>query len=1357
MGSEFRQTHRGVSSSILFTLITCLFLAASSSAQAAAPLITTTSFSSVSATTATLQGAVDPNATRVKDAHFEYLPLATYEANDNSFEGATPTEAQVIEATVTANGALVKDSNQITVLDIPSGTFLPGQSIAGSGIPAATFIIDVQRETVNGVTEETLTISKPATEDQSSVKITARGGEARGTGDLVAESKAVDNLATTTGTFVAGQSISGPGIPPNTSIELALANPTPHLVLSREATATSSAAPLLAGVGQPLSAQITGLEPGSAYAFRLTATNTKAETVFGPTLVFRTLASTPTYGPCENEAFRGASPSGALPDCRAYEQASPIQKNGGDLTAASIYTTKASIDGDRISFNAATPIQGGEGAQVFTPPYLASRGADGWTTRGLMPSFGLGQEGLITSQTPDLSQFFGYIVRIGAERETSVFARSSADGSTQLLFPQTPGIERPKVSGSNADGSVVFFEAPGAALTPEAAAGHPNLYVWDRASGAVRLVGVFNDGTAPPKGSFAGPYNWMQKHPYEGGANSYYFTRDLRASSEDGSRAYFTAADGQLYLRLNPTQPQSPTSGGECTDPALACTLHVSATEKTNGGPGQNGPDPAGAAPAAFMAASADGSAAYFTSSEKLTNDANTGPEQPPASIGRADLADPDPQSTLKEDFLPKHAIGLATSPDGKYLYWVDPTKGTIGRANIEAEPASEVDDEFIDPGETEVEIVPDPGYGEPSTLRGDSVPRYVTVGPCAEGGECVYWTNRGPIAPVQTPTPYFAAPGEPIPTAGTIGRAELDSSGNLVPDSVKADFITGASDPQGIAANSEYVYWANDNGLEGIGTSVGRAPIGSPAGANQNYYADRLGNFPIFGVALDSSYLYLSRENTDTEGAKITRFPLDEIPNDSEHGNEGFLGIGDTGIRSIQVVSGKIYWTAPGSHAIGVDSNEDFYLGTPATAEKGRCATSPTCDPELIHTQGAPTGLAISGTHLYFSVNGEAPTNPGNDLYRYQAGASPHLTDLTAEPTGNGAEVQGVIGTSEDGSYLYFVANGPLAPGTSRGTCHGDPEDVQGRCNLYLSHEGQLNFIARLDANFDRGGWQPNGIRGAGETAPKTAFLSADGATLVFRSSRQLTSYDNEGVPEFYRYRADEPGSLHCITCNPIGAPPNAAPTIASIESTSASSNPPAPVLSRNLSADGGRFFFETTEALLAADTNGDEACPVVFQDVRACQDVYQWEAKGSGTCESEAQNGGCLSLISTGKSPDASYFADASASGDDVFFFTRSALVGSDTDSLRDVYDARVEGGLASQNQPPPKPPCEGEATCRLPLSTPPTPGSAGTATFIGPPDPKPKNKKPKPHHRKKHHRKKQHAKQHHAQTKRPGRTHR
>jgi hypothetical protein len=150
-----------------------------------------------------------------------------------------------------------------------------------------------------------------------------------------------------------------------------------------------------------------------------------------------------------------------------------------------------------------------------------------------------------------------------------------------------------------------------------------------------------------------------------------------------------------------------------------------------------------------------------------------------------------------------------------------------------------------------------------------------------------------------------------------------------------------------------------------------------------------------------------------------------------------------------------------------------------------------------------------------------------------------------------------------------------------------------------------------------------------------------------------------------------------------------------------------PASTLSRSLSSNGDRVFFESTDALVAQDTNGEGGCPTAgsaLQSFPACQDVYQWEAKGTGSCNSEGQNGGCLSLISTGKSPYPSFFLDASQSGDDAFIITRSELVRQDIDQVLDVYDARVGGGLARQN---PKPEiCLSNPACKSPSPLPPPP---------------------------------------------------
>jgi hypothetical protein len=144
------------------------------------------------------------------------------------------------------------------------------------------------------------------------------------------------------------------------------------------------------------------------------------------------------------------------------------------------------------------------------------------------------------------------------------------------------------------------------------------------------------------------------------------------------------------------------------------------------------------------------------------------------------------------------------------------------------------------------------------------------------------------------------------------------------------------------------------------------------------------------------------------------------------------------------------------------------------------------------------------------------------------------------------------------------------------------------------------------------------------------------------------------------------------------------------------------APIVTHNLSSSGDQFFFQTTDALLPADTNG-------------LSDVYEWEADGAGSCQSSAEDGGCIYLISTGTSTEPSQIADSSPSGDDVFFLTEQPLVGQDEDALIDVYDARVGGGLASQN--PQRPPeCAGEA-CKGASTQAPAAKGAGSAVFQGP----------------------------------------
>src|SRR4029077_10640469 len=278
-------------------------------------------------------------------------------------------------------------------------------------------------------------------------------------------------------------------------------------------------------------------------------------------------------------------------------------------------------------------------------------------------------------------------------------------------------------------------------------------------------------------------------------------------------------------------------------------------------------------------------------------------------------------------------------------------------------------------------------------------------------------------------------------------------------------------------------------------------------------------------------------------------------------------------------------------------------------------------------------------------------------------------LSDLTPSPGGGeAAAVQGaVIGASEDGTWVYFAANGMLGDGAERGTgpgnCKLNGVTGEGACNLYVYHQGTTHLIAVVTGKDSRD-W-------ATDLGHLTARVSPNGRWLAFMSQRSLTGYDNydalSGQPdeEVYLYDAEAPGagSLACASCNPSGGRPTGV-EYANLntklvggfqvweEETWIAANVPgwtpyrpgrALPQSRYLS-NQGRPFFNSNDALVAQDINNN-------------QDVYQYEPLGVGDCTGSsatfnAAAGGCVGLISSGRASGESAFLDASESGADVFF---------------------------------------------------------------------------------------------------------
>lgn len=334
--------------------------------------------------------------------------------------------------------------------------------------------------------------------------------------------------------------------------------------------------------------------------------------------------------------------------------------------------------------------------------------------------------------------------------------------------------------------------------------------------------------------------------------------------------------------------------------------------------------------------------------------------------------------------------------------------------------------------------------------------------------------------------------------------------------------------------------------------------------------------------------------------------------------------------------------------------------------------------------------------------LTGDTVASSGENLYEYDV-RSGVLRDLTG--SAGEAKVDGVSGASEDGSYVYFVAEGALAANTTAGRAA-----VAGQPNLYVLHEGSTTFIATLDtATHEHYGdscdWMSQECTAFPLAGGVTARASANGRFIGFDSDESLTGYDNAGpscVPiadtreqvfgfepglceEVFVYDATA-GSLSCVSCDPNGATPTGPAMIHFPAAVSQDGEMRNTYPQRNVS-DGGQVFFETPDALVAGDTDGK-------------RDVYEYE-------------NGAPFLISSGKSEADSYFLDASVNGSDVFIATAQRLVGSDSDGSYDIYDARAGGGFPEPAGVAPS--CEGEG-CRGAASSAPGFSASSSMAFSG-----------------------------------------
>ncbi len=340
---------------------------------------------------------------------------------------------------------------------------------------------------------------------------------------------------------------------------------------------------------------------------------------------------------CPNEAVRLEQRTTNLPECRAYEQVSPADKNGypvywkpkiGDKPLINIGLDAVARDGEAAVFSSWGVFAGSENSLIQT--YRSRRTGSGWVTTPGSPAINAYhpdaggnpaipawraassdlEEGLIdtsNSWSPlDTNALSGPL------SASDLYIRNAADET--LLA--SAGADGTAVGGIDASEDAMLARQGGHALfvsrahvTPEDAGsneGTPNLYEWD--DGVTRLVSVAPGGGPADAECGSGP---VVLGPHVSGAVG-------ASQSSDGTRVVFQTSGGagnnqeifcmyfipsRLFVRVDGSR-----------------TVPISASQRSE-------PDPAGPLPPSFAGASRDLSRIFFTSQGKLTDDADRVPE----------------------------------------------------------------------------------------------------------------------------------------------------------------------------------------------------------------------------------------------------------------------------------------------------------------------------------------------------------------------------------------------------------------------------------------------------------------------------------------------------------------------------------------------------------------------------------------------------------------------------------------------------------------------------------------------------------------------------------------------------------
>jgi hypothetical protein len=315
------------------------------------------------------------------------------------------------------------------------------------------------------------------------------------------------------------------------------------------------------------------LDPGTHYFFRFVSESGGG----GPTIGegeghlegdFVTHLPSSASTTCPNQAFR-TGPSAFLPDCRAYEIVSPLDKADGDIIVRCniqchpVRLDQAAEAGGKLTYSAYRAF-GDAQSGPYSSQYLATRGPNGWSSHGISPP----QEGAPPVSNPVLdTQFKAFSADLGqawlSQSYEPLLAPQAVPGFTNLYrldtetgeyeaLTTTKPVETAassyevELQGLSANGEQAVFWANGK-LTGNAT-GKGLRQIYEVGNGSLKLVSIRPNKTPNAESATVGSSDLVS--PTGRTATLH------QAVSADGSRIFWSESvgginQGRLFARID--------------------------------------------------------------------------------------------------------------------------------------------------------------------------------------------------------------------------------------------------------------------------------------------------------------------------------------------------------------------------------------------------------------------------------------------------------------------------------------------------------------------------------------------------------------------------------------------------------------------------------------------------------------------------------------------------------------------------------------------------------------------------------------------------------------------------------------